>query len=45
MPFKVGDIVFLKDPWGIGPKDIEVGVRKFSFHKAAHITGVVSKAN
>ena len=38
-----GDVVFLRDAWGIGPKDQEVGERKFSFHKAAHITGVVRK--
>lgn len=43
-PFKVGDIVYIKDPWGIGPKDQEVGQRCFSFHRAAHITGVVSSA-
>lgn len=36
-----GDIVFLRDAWGIGPKDQEIGERKFSFHKAAHITGVI----
>jgi len=38
-----GDVVFLRDAWGIGPKDQEIGERKFSFHKAAHITGVVRK--
>ena len=38
---KVGDMVYLKDPWGIGPKQIEVGERKFSFHKFAHILGVI----
>eukprot|EP01038_Epipyxis_sp_PR26KG_P013896 gene13896-18633_t len=43
-PFKVGDIVYIKDPWGIGPKDQEFGPRCFSFHKAAHITGVVRSA-
>jgi co-chaperonin GroES (HSP10) len=41
-PYKVGDIVFIKDPWGIGPKDQEFGVRCFSFHKAAHITGLIA---
>lgn len=40
-PYKVGDVVYIKDPWGIGPKDQEVGARCFSFHKAAHITGIV----
>lgn len=43
-PYKVGDVVFIKDPWGIGPQHIEVGKRCFSFHKAAHITGVIEKA-
>jgi len=38
-----GDVVFLRDAWGIGPKDQEVGERKFSFHKAAQITGVIRK--
>ena len=38
---KVGDVVFLKDAWGIGPKNIEVGERKFSFHKALHVIGIV----
>lgn len=38
---KPGDMVYLKDPWGIGPKQIEVGERKFSFHKFAHILGVI----
>ena len=26
---RVGDVVFLRDAWGIGPKDQEVGERKF----------------
>ena len=43
-PYKVGDVVYIKDPWGIGPKDQEFGVRCFSFHRAAHITGIVSSA-
>ena len=38
---KVGDRVYLQDDWGIGPKNIEIGTRKFSFHKANHIIGVV----
>jgi len=38
---KPGDVVFLRDAWGIGPKDQEIGERKFSFHKAAHITGLI----
>lgn len=42
-PFEVGDLVFLRDAWGIGPKDIEVGERKFSFHKALHVTGIMKK--
>jgi co-chaperonin GroES (HSP10) len=43
-PYKVGDIVYIRDPWGIGPKDQEVGKRCFSFHKAIQITGVVKQA-
>ena len=43
-PYKVGDIVYIRDPWGIGPKDQPVGKRCFSFHKAAQITGVIVKA-
>lgn len=43
MDFKVGDVVVLKDPWGVGPKDQEVGNRCFSFHKAAHVVGVLRK--
>ena len=43
-PYKIGDVVYIRDPWGIGPKDIEVGKRCFSFHKAAQITGVMKKA-
>jgi hypothetical protein len=42
-PYKVGDLVIVKDPWGIGPKDQEIGSRCFSFHKAAHIIGVIRK--
>lgn len=38
---KVGDVVYLKDDWGIGPKNIEVGERKFSFHKALNVIGIV----
>jgi len=42
-PFEVGDDVYIRDPWGIGPKDQVIGDRCFSFHKAAHITGVLKK--
>lgn len=42
-PFQVGDDVYIRDPWGIGPKDQVIGDRCFSFHKAAHITGVIKK--
>ena len=42
-PVKVGDTVYVRDPWGIGPKNIEIGERCFSFHKAAHATGIISK--
>jgi co-chaperonin GroES (HSP10) len=44
IPYKVGDVVYIRDPWGVGPKDQEYGARCFSFHKAAQITGVVTKA-
>ena len=43
-PYKVGDIVYIRDPWGIGPKDQEFGKRCFSFHKAAQITGMIKQA-
>ena len=42
MPYKVGDIVYIRDPWGIGPKNIPYGDRCFSFHKAIQITGKIS---
>lgn len=41
---KVGDVVYVRDPWGIGPMNREIGPRYFSFHKVEHITGIVSKA-
>lgn len=41
-PYKIGDIVYIQDPWGIGPKDQLVGERCFSFHKAAHILGLIA---
>jgi len=41
-PYKVGDIVYIQDPWGIGPKDQTVGQRCFSFHKADHILGKIA---
>jgi co-chaperonin GroES (HSP10) len=40
-PYKVGDVVYIRDPWGVGPLHIELNSRFFSFHKAAHITGHV----
>ena len=43
IPYKVGDVVYIRDPWGIGPKDQQYGERCFSFHKAVQITGVVRK--
>lgn len=43
-PYGVGDTVLVRDPWGVGPKDVQIGERCFSFHKAAQITGVVRKA-
>jgi hypothetical protein len=27
----VGDLVYVKDPWGIGPRDDEFANRKFSY--------------
>ena len=39
-PVKPGDRVYLKDPWGIGPKNIEIGSRCFSFHKANHVLAI-----
>jgi co-chaperonin GroES (HSP10) len=41
MPYTIGDVVYIRDPWGIGPKDLEIGPRCFSFHKAQQISGVV----
>ena len=38
---KVGDYVYLMDGWGIGPKNIEIGERKFSFHKFEKIRAVI----
>ena len=43
-PYKVGDVVYVRDPWGIGPKDQQVGERCFSFHKSGQITGVIRRA-
>jgi co-chaperonin GroES (HSP10) len=43
-PVKKGDLVYVRDVWGIGPKNLEVGKRSFSFHKAAHISAVVSSS-
>jgi len=42
-PVKVGDMVYVRDPWGIGPKNIEIGGRCFSFHKANHVTAIVQR--
>lgn len=44
-PCKVGDIVLLRDPWGVGPKNEEIGPRCFSFHKAVHILAVVKSSS
>jgi co-chaperonin GroES (HSP10) len=38
---KVGDLVYVREPWGIGPKNIEVGERCFSFHKIANVLAVI----
>ncbi|KAJ1427310.1 hypothetical protein B484DRAFT_450354 [Ochromonadaceae sp. CCMP2298] len=40
-PYKVGDRVYIRDPWGIGPLNFEHGPRCFSFHKAEQITGKI----
>mmetsp|Transcript_26343 Transcript_26343/g.40802 ORF Transcript_26343/g.40802 Transcript_26343/m.40802 type:complete len:162 (-) Transcript_26343:250-735(-) len=40
--FKVGDVVVLKDPWGIGPKDEETSDgRKLSYAMAKNIAAVL----
>lgn len=44
-PYEVGDVVYVRDPWGIGPKDQQVGDRCFSFHKSGQITGFVRRTN
>lgn len=38
---QVGDVVLVSDAWGVGPKSIESGDRKFSFHKISNVIGVV----
>ena len=38
---KVGDLVYVKDPWGIGPKDDEFSNRKFSFVRYESICAVL----
>ena len=43
-PYNVGDVVYVRDPWGIGPKDQQIGERCFSFHKSGQITGVIRRA-
>ena len=43
MPFEEGDYIFLKDPWGVGPLDIPVGDRFFSYVKAERVGGVFRK--
>jgi len=43
-PFKEGDEVVIKNPWGIGPKDeISEDGRKFSYVKVLDIAGVVGR--
>ncbi len=42
-PYQQGDIVAIKDHWGIGPKSFELGDRCFSFHKAEHIIGKIQQ--
>ncbi|CAN0211932.1 unnamed protein product [Phaeothamnion confervicola] len=36
-----GDLVYVKDPWGIGPRDDEFSFRKFSFVKYQNICAVL----
>jgi co-chaperonin GroES (HSP10) len=40
---KAGDMVMVKDGWGVGPKNIEVGNRKFSFHDIHNVVGVITE--
>mmetsp|Transcript_14716 Transcript_14716/g.24390 ORF Transcript_14716/g.24390 Transcript_14716/m.24390 type:complete len:177 (-) Transcript_14716:584-1114(-) len=44
IPYKVGDSVYIRDPWGIGPLNFEYGDRCFSFHKAIQITGKIASS-
>ncbi|KAJ1448339.1 hypothetical protein M885DRAFT_539491 [Pelagophyceae sp. CCMP2097] len=45
---KKGDLVYVKFPWGIGPKDEEIGeegsTRRFSFLRYSDIAAVVASA-
>eukprot|EP00640_Fibrocapsa_japonica_P006523 CAMPEP_0113933976 /NCGR_PEP_ID=MMETSP1339-20121228/1332_1 /TAXON_ID=94617 /ORGANISM="Fibrocapsa japonica" /LENGTH=183 /DNA_ID=CAMNT_0000935571 /DNA_START=73 /DNA_END=624 /DNA_ORIENTATION=+ /assembly_acc=CAM_ASM_000762 len=36
---KPGDLIWSRNPWGIGPKDEEVGARKFSYMRFADVCG------
>jgi co-chaperonin GroES (HSP10) len=38
---RVGDVVLVADAWGVGPKNVETGNRKFSFHKISNVVGIV----
>ena len=40
-PIHVGDTILLRDMWGVGPKDIEVKSRRFSFHKHSRVVAIV----
>eukprot|EP00612_Vaucheria_litorea_P000592 CAMPEP_0171459054 /NCGR_PEP_ID=MMETSP0945-20130129/4487_1 /TAXON_ID=109269 /ORGANISM="Vaucheria litorea, Strain CCMP2940" /LENGTH=147 /DNA_ID=CAMNT_0011984987 /DNA_START=124 /DNA_END=567 /DNA_ORIENTATION=- len=41
---KPGDLVYVKDPWGIGPKDDEFSNRKFSFVRFENICALVPES-
>ncbi|CAM9384785.1 unnamed protein product [Chrysoparadoxa australica] len=41
MGLNVGDLVYVKDPYGIGPRDEEFGNRKFSFVRYSSIAAVI----
>ncbi|CAM9895887.1 unnamed protein product [Sphacelaria rigidula] len=37
----VGDLVYVKDPYGIGPRDDEFAGRRFSFVRYTSICGII----
>ncbi|KAG5191883.1 hypothetical protein JKP88DRAFT_274868 [Tribonema minus] len=42
---KPGDLVYVKDPWGIGPKDDEFSNHKFSFVRYQNICAVIPNSD